>query len=273
MMGGPAMEDAPQIPRVLEPIVAETLAQLDRDRSQVSHGDLLKTCAALAPTRSLEAALQQKTLALIAEFKPRSPSRGLLRADADPQVFAKAYRPAAAISVLCDRVYFGGGPELLPIFRPLTDQPLLAKGFFVDPYQLAQVRALGADAALLIARLLPGPRLPAMIDEARRLGLEVLVETHTEGEIADALACGAPIIGVNARDLDTLRIDLARARELLARLPTGRIGVAESGIEDLGELEHLRQMHGRGQVDAVLIGTAFMTAADPQKAVAALGFS
>lgn len=267
------MERAPQIPRVLEPIVAETLAQLDRDRGQQSHAELLRRCAALAPTRSLAAALQQKTLALIAEFKPRSPSRGLLRADADPRVFALAYRPAAAISVLCDRPFFGGGPELLAAFRALTDQPLLAKGFFVDPYQLAQVRALGADAALLIARLLPGERLAAMVAESRQLGLEVLVETHTEGEIADALACGAPIIGVNARDLDTLRIDLARARELLALLPAGRIGVAESGIEDLGELEHLRQMHGRGQVDAVLIGTAFMTAADPQKAVAALGFS
>ena len=267
------MERAPHIPRVLEPIVAETLAQLDRDRSQQSHAELLHRCAALAPTRSLAAALQQKTLALIAEFKPRSPSRGLLRADADPRVFALAYRPAAAISVLCDRVFFGGGPELLQSFRALTDQPLLAKGFFVDPYQLAQVRALGADAALLIARLLPGPQLPAMIDEARRLGLEVLVETHSEAEIADALACGAAIIGVNARDLDTLAIDLPRSRELLALLPADRIGVAESGIEVLGELDQLRQMHGRAQVDAVLIGTAFMTAADPQKAVAALGFS
>jgi indole-3-glycerol phosphate synthase len=266
------MERARQIPLVLEPIVSETLAQLNRDQSQVTSADLLHRCATLAPARSLAAALQQKTLALIAEFKPRSPSRGLLRADADPRVFAQAYRPAAAISVLCDRRFFGGGPELLAAFRALTDQPLLAKGFFVDPYQLAQVRALGADAALLIARLLPGDHLAAMVAESRQLGLEVLVETHTEREIAQALACGVRIIGVNARDLDTLQIDLARARELLALLPADRIRVAESGIEDLGELELLRQMHRRGQVDAVLMGTAFMTAADPQKTVASLGF-
>jgi indole-3-glycerol phosphate synthase len=210
---------------------------------------------------------------LIAEFKPRSPSRGWLRPEADPGEFAKAYRPAAALSVLCDRAFFGGGPELLRAFRPLVEQPLLAKGFFVAPYQLAQARAAGADAALLIARLLPGAQLEQLLGVCRQLGLEALVEVHNRGELQLALQAGAAIVGVNARDLDTLHIDLAACRRLLAEIPADRVRVAESGLEQRSEIDHLRQMAALGQIDAVLIGTALMTAADPAAAVAALGFA
>lgn len=273
MMEPTAMPPPSSLPRVLQPIVAETLAELARDRDREPQAQLLARCAAMPAARSLQRALRGDRLALIAEFKRRSPSRGLLCADADPRRFAAAYRPAAAISVLCDRAFFGGGVEWLQAFRALTDQPLLAKGFFVDAYQLAQVRAAGADAALLIARLLPGAQLAAMLDACARLGLEALVETHSEAEIDQALACDAPIIGVNARDLDDLQIDLERCRALLARLPRERLKVAESGIEDLEELGRLRALQRSGQVDAVLIGTALMTAADPAAVVAAMGFA
>lgn len=262
------------LPQVLGPIMRGTLQQLAVDQANLPIEALLERVALASPVRSLREALTSPgpRLKLIAEFKPRSPSRGWLRQGADPVEFAKAYRSAAAISVLCDREHFGGGPELLEVFRPLATQPLLAKGFFVDPYQLAQVRALGADAALLIARLLPGPRLAAMLSSCAAVGLEALVEVHTQQELDQAVGADAAIIGVNARDLDTLTIDLLGCRRLLAQVPAGRLQVAESGLETRQELDDLRAFAELGHVNAVLIGTALMTAADPEAAVAELGF-
>jgi indole-3-glycerol phosphate synthase len=260
------------LPRVLAPIVQATLAQLASDRAAVPLAELEQHIAQAQPVRSLAQALALPGLQLIAEFKPRSPSKGWLRRDAQPADFVAAYRPAAALSVLCDRDHFGGGVHLLQAFRPLTDQPLLAKGFFVDDYQLAQVRAAGADAALLIARLLPGPHLAAMLEFCQQRGLEALVEVHNRAELARAQAVGARIIGVNARDLDTLQIDLAACRELLAAVAPGHLRVAESGVEHPDEVAVLRALAAKDGVDAVLIGSAFMGAADPAAAVAALGF-
>ncbi len=261
------------MPRVLAPIVAATLAQLQRDRAATSLDQLHGQIARLPPSPSLQEALRRPGLQLIAEFKPRSPSRGVLRADPQPHLFAQAYRPAAALSILCDRAHFGGGPHLLAEFAALTTQPLLAKGFFVEPYQLAQVRAHGAAAALLIARLLPGAKLGQLLRTCRDLGLEALVEVHNLAEAEQALAAGATLVGVNARDLDTLHIDLAACRALLAQLPQDIVKVAESGVEQPSEVAQLRAMAAQGQVDAVLIGTAFMTANDPAAAVAGLGFA
>jgi indole-3-glycerol phosphate synthase len=257
---------------VLAPIVESTLAHLALDRAAVPLAALEHHIAGAQPVRSLAAALARPGLQLIAEFKPRSPSKGWLRRDAQPADFVDAYRPAAALSVLCDRDHFGGGVHLLQAFRPLTDQPLLAKGFFVEDYQLAQVRAAGADAALLIARLLPGPLLSAMLDGCRRRGLEALVEVHNPGELDRAVAAGARIIGVNARDLDTLEIDLVACRDLVASVPPGHLRVAESGVEHPDEVALLRALAAKDGVDAVLIGSAFMGAVDPAAAVAALGF-
>lgn len=262
------------LPQVLAPIMQATLQQLAVDKADLPIEALLERVASAAPVRSLREALTSPgpKLKLIAEFKPRSPSRGWLRRGADPAEFAKAYRHAAAISVLCDRDHFGGGPELLQVFRPLAPQPLLAKGFFVDRYQLAQVRALGADAALLIARLLPGPALAQMLSICAEMGLEALVEVHTLAELELAVQADAAIIGVNARDLDTLTIDLQGCRRLLAQVPVGRLRVAESGLETRQELDDLRAFAELGHANAVLIGTALMTAADPAAAVAELGF-
>ncbi len=266
---------SPPLPAVLAPIMRVTLQQLADDQRDMPVDVLNCRVAAAPPVRSLRQALTSPgpRLKLIAEFKPRSPSRGWLRQDADPKAFAVAYQRAAAVSVLCDRVHFGGGPELLQVFRSLAAQPLLAKGFFVDPYQLAQVRALGADAALLIARLLPGPRLAQMLGHCRDLGLEALVEVHNQPELEQAVLADAAVIGVNARDLDTLAIDLQGCRQLLAQVPAGRVAVAESGLETRQEVDRLRDWASAGHVNAVLIGTALMTAADPQAAVAELGFA
>lgn len=264
---------APALPRVLAPIVAATLEQLRRDRAATSLAELERQIRALPAAPSLQEALHRPGLQLIAEFKPRSPSRGVLRVAPEPAQFAQAYRPAAALSILCDREHFGGGPHLLREFADLTSQPLLAKGFFVAPYQLAQVRAHGAAAALLIARLLPGEKLAEMLQACGEVGLEALVEVHNLAEAEQALAAGATVVGVNARDLDTLHIDLEACRNLLAQLPASTCKVAESGVEQPSEVAVLRAMAAQGQVDAVLIGTAFMTAADPAAAVAALGFA
>lgn len=263
------------VPAVLGPILDATLRQLRLDQADAPSAQLVQQVADAPAVRSLRHALTAAgpRLKLIAEFKPKSPSRGWLRQGADPRAFASAYQHAAAISVLCDREHFGGGPQLLPLFRALAKQPLLAKGFFVDPYQLAQVRALGADAALLIARLLPGPALAVMLNHCTALGLEALVEVHTAQELEQAAAADAQIIGVNARDLDTLAIDLEGCRRLLAMVPSGRVRVAESGLETRSEVDKLRQFADAGHVNAVLIGTALMTAADPAAAVTELGFS
>lgn len=263
-----------ELPKVLGPILQATLQQLNTDQRALPAAALMRQVARAPAVRSLGQALTAAgpRLKLIAEFKPRSPSRGWLRQGANPVEFAQAYHRAAAISVLCDRDHFGGGLALLQAFRPLAAQPLLAKGFFVDPYQLAQVRALGADAALLIARLLPGPQLAQMLRQSHELGLETLVEVHTLRELEQAVAAGAPILGVNARDLDTLTIDLVGCRELLRQAPADRVRVAESGLETREGVDDLREFAAAGHVNAVLIGTALMTAADPEAAVTALGF-
>ena len=207
-------------------------------------------------------------LSLIAEVKPKSPSRGAMRkADALDEVLAAYRARAQAVSVLVDSSFFGGGLELLTRVRQTIEQPILAKGFFVDPFQIREVHALGADAVLLIARILDDPSLAELLRLAGELGLDALVETHTDAEVERALAAGASVIGVNARDLDTLRIDLAAARARLARLPREVLRVAESGLDAPTDVEAVR-----GVADACLIGTRFMNAEDVSSAMEELGW-
>lgn len=251
---------------LLEDIIARTRADLELRRTQS-----LPVLGPRAPV-SFRAALRGRRggrPGLIAEVKPRSPSKGHLRAREALAPVIEAYRRRAhAVSVLVDAPFFGGGLELLSEVRAaLPSTPLLAKGFMVDPLQLKEVRAHGADAVLLIARILDDAALGGMLGAARELRLDPLVEVHDELDLERALAAGAGIVGVNARDLDTLDIDLERGRRLLAQLPPSVLRIAESGIEARSHVEALV-----GLADAALVGTAPMQAPSPDAALEALGW-
>ncbi|MCB9762998.1 MAG: indole-3-glycerol phosphate synthase TrpC [Alphaproteobacteria bacterium] len=224
--------------------------------------------SAAPPARSLHAALKAPGLQAIAEVKRRSPSRGLIREGADAADIARSYAAAgaAAISVLTDGPHFGGSLDDLQAVRAAVDIPVLRKDFLIDPLQVAEARAAGADAVLLIVAMLADEVLQELLDATRVLGMEALVETHTAAEVARALACGARIIGVNNRDLVSLEVDLAHGEAVLPGLPPQVARVAESGIRGPADR---RRMEAAG-ADAILVGTALMGAADPGVALRGL---
>ena len=205
--------------------------------------------------------LSRPGINVIAEFKRASPSMGVINASADPAERARQYEQggAAAMSVLCDAERFSGSVEDLRRARAATGIPLLAKDFISTEERLREVREAGADAALLIVRFLTDDRLAALLAEARRLGLDVLVETHSEEEIARAVKAGADIIGVNCRDLKTFTVDTSISGRLLKLVPDGVVKVAESGVKTRADIERL----AAAGANAFLIGTTLMQSADP----------
>jgi indole-3-glycerol phosphate synthase len=210
---------------------------------------------------SLSRALQRDRVAVVAEVKRRSPSAGVIRADLDPRERAALYARsgASAISVLTDPTHFGGSVEDLRAAADRVQIPLLRKDFILDELQVIEARAAGAAAILLIVRALSGDRLSALLACATAVGLEALVEVHSAPELERALAADARIIGVNSRDLDTFRIDVAGAWDLLAGIPADRVAVAESGMGGPDDVERA----AAAGADAVLVGTALSAAADP----------
>ncbi len=212
------------------------------------------------PARSLRAALAAapERARIIAEIKRASPSAGAI-AQVDAASQARRYEEAgaAAISVLTDGPGFGGSLADLSAARAATSLPLLQKDFVLAPSQLAEARAHGADAVLLIVALL-GPATGDFLREARSLGLEALVECHEEEELSLALDLGAEIVGINSRKLATMQVDLAVSERLLARIPRGVIGVAESGIRGPEDAARMRRAGARG----LLVGEALMRAGD-----------
>lgn len=251
---------------VLDRIVTRTRADL-AERRKATPIEALRD-RPVAPPRDALAALSAPGLSLIAEYKPRSPSKGPIRPDAQPEDVAALYAPyAAAMSVLCDAPFFGGGYPTLARVRAAVDLPLLAKDFVVDPYQLHEARAHGADMVLLMCSVLAPGALEDLLGRARALGMAALVETHDDAELQVALDVGARIIGVNSRDLRTLEIDLEQARARLARVPADRVRVAESGLTTRAAVDAMRP-----HADAALIGSHLMAAPDPQAAIEALGF-
>ncbi|HEU4587246.1 MAG TPA: indole-3-glycerol phosphate synthase TrpC [Gemmatimonadales bacterium] len=222
----------------------------------------LERAAERAPTPpSFRTALGSGRLALIAEVKRRSPSAGVIRADLHPAERARAYSSAgaSAISVLTDGPFFGGSLDDLRAVARDVPVPVLRKDFILDEAQIAEARAAGAAAVLLIVRALEAPRLRALLAYARDLGLEALVEVHTRAELDTALGADAAIVGVNSRDLDSFRIDVASAWELIARVPADRIAIAESGMHSVDDVERAAQ----AGADGVLIGTALSAATEP----------
>ena len=206
--------------------------------------------------------------AVIAEIKRASPSKGLLRADLKPAEIAADYAAngAACLSVLTDRQFFQGSPEFLQAARAACPLPVLRKDFLVDPYQIVESRAMGADAILLIAAALDLAALRDFEAIAHGLGLAVLVEVHNGDELDLALQLSTPLIGVNNRNLRTFEVSLQTTLELLPKIPDGRIVVTESGILAATDVELMRKNH----VNAFLVGEAFMRAPSPGQALASL---
>ena len=229
----------------------------------------LERAAAAAPVSpSLEAALRGADVRVIAEVKRRSPSKGAIAPGLDAPEQARAYSNggAAAISVLTEPDHFGGSAQDLEAVRSAVAIPVLKKDFHVRPIQLVEARSLGASAALLIARALSPDRLREMAALARDLALEVLVEIRDEGELERALECGATMIGVNNRNLESLVIDAATADRLIPRIPRDLVAIAESGLRTRGDVER----YAACGADAVLVGSTISAASDPVAATRAL---
>ena len=220
------------------------------------------------PTRhSLAAVLSKSGARFVLEIKRASPSTGMIRRTADPATIARGYaRLADALSVLCDRQFFGGSLDDLVAARTEFDGPILAKDFFIDLRQVAEARIAGADAVLVMLSLLDDDDARTIIAEARRLGMDALVEVHDEAETRRALALDAPLIGINNRDLRDLTIDLTTT-ERLAPLAPNRILVSESGITSRADVERLSPL-----VDSFLIGSSLMRASEPAQAARELIF-
>ena len=247
----------------LERIVASTRAEVERRRGPIS----LPPEVASA-TRPFAEALARPGLSLIAEHKRRSPSAGVIRADLSLEDVVVAYERggAAAVSVLTEGPNFGGSLDDLRRAREITDLPILRKDFVVDPYQVDESIAIGADAILLIVAALEDDELHDLYARASQRGLSALVEVHDRRELERALECGASIIGVNNRDLRTLEVDTERTSQLAPEIPEGVITVAESGFKVPEQLVALRD----AGVDAVLVGEALMRATDIEFATRAV---
>jgi indole-3-glycerol phosphate synthase len=251
------------MPTTLEQILARTRTTVEALRAQRPELER-RAHGAPRPTPFGEA-LRGSTVAVIAEVKRRSPSAGAIREDLDPVAHARAYATggAVAISVLTEGPFFGGSLEDLDAVARAVPCPVLRKDFILDELQLLETRAHGASAVLLIVRALPPRRVRELADAAHGMGLGTLVEVHTEAELGVAMSARPTAIGVNSRDLATFQIDRRAALELVGKVPHGMPAVAESGINERGDVVAA----ARAGADAVLVGTAVARASDPESVV------
>jgi indole-3-glycerol phosphate synthase len=250
---------------VLERIVEDTRDEVSRRREAVPLARLEEAIATRPAYRPFSEALTRPGISLIAEHKRRSPSAGEIRAGATVTDIVQAYERggAAALSVLTEPFHFGGGLEDLREARSVTALPVLRKDFIVDPYQLYEASAAGADAILLIVAALEPRDLDALLSEARALDLDALVEVHDEEELEVALEVDADVLGINNRDLTDFSVDIERTYDLLSDVPAGKTVVSESGFTAREQLDELERVG----VDAVLIGETLMRARDVEAAV------
>ncbi|MDX6372391.1 MAG: indole-3-glycerol phosphate synthase [Nocardioidaceae bacterium] len=253
---------------VLDDIVAGVRIDLARRRTVASEADLRAALADVDPARDPMPALRGPGSSVIAEVKRRSPSKGDLAEIADPAVLARHYAAggAAVISVLTEERRFSGSLDDLRTVRAAVDVPLLRKDFTVEPYQVLEARAAGADLVLLIVAALDDDLLRRLHDQARELGMTVLVEVHDEPETARAVALGSELVGVNARNLKTLDVDAGTFGRLAPLVPAGRVLVAESGISSPDDV---KRYVAEGAA-AVLVGEALVKDGDPEGAVRAM---
>jgi len=259
-------------PDILQRILARKVEEIAEAARREPLRALSERAAAADPPRgfreALTGAIEARGAAVIAEVKKASPSRGVLRPDYDPALIGRAYARggAAALSVLTDRDFFQGEAAHLEAAREASGLPVLRKDFVIDPWQVYEARAMGADCVLLIVAALGDAALRELHDLAIHLGMDVLVEVHDGEELDRALAIGPRLVGINNRDLRTFETSLDTTLDLRERVPDDVLPVTESGIhtrEDVGI------MHAAG-VHAFLVGEAFMTAADPGEKLAEL---
>jgi len=257
---------------VLARICADKWALITARRQETPLSAVEAQAKAAPPPRGFARALQARADAgaygLICEIKKASPSKGLIRADFDPPALARAYAAGGAtcLSVLTDTPYFQGRDEDLLAARAAVDLPVLRKDFMLDPYQIVESRALGADCVLLILAALTDAQAAELENAAQDLGMDVLLEVHDGAELDRALALRSPLLGINNRDLKTLKVDLATTEALAPRVPAERLLIAESGLYGPADLARLNAVGAA----AFLVGESLMRQADVTAATAAL---
>jgi len=249
---------------VLDRIVDDTREEVDRRRESVPLARLEQVIAQRPEGRPFEEALLRPGISVIAEHKRRSPSAGTIREDSTVEAIVGAYERggAAALSILTEPFHFAGSLDDLHVARSATNLPVLRKDFIVDPYQLYESAAAGADAILLIVAALEPDALFELLREARGLDLDALVEVHNEEELGVALDVEADVLGINNRDLVDFSVDIERTFELLTDIPAGKTVVSESGYSTRDQLDELERVG----IDAVLIGETLMRADDIEEA-------
>jgi indole-3-glycerol phosphate synthase len=250
---------------ILERIVAAKRAEVAAAKQRISFRDLEEKSRSAPPVRDFAGALRAKRPAVIAEIKKASPSRGVLRADYQPAAIARSYEAAGAacLSVLTDGEFFQGSSDDLVAARAACALPVLRKDFVIEPYQVVESRAMGADCILLIAACLSREAMAELEAAATRLGMAVLVEVHDGAELEAALTLATPLVGVNNRDLRTFATRLETTLELLPRLPAGRLLVTESGILASADVARMRA----AGIEHFLVGETFMRAPEPGAAL------
>ncbi len=253
---------------ILARILATKAEEISRGRAQVPFVEMLAKARDNAPARGFVRALRTPpegtSIALIAEIKRASPSKGLIRADFNPATLARAYESggAAALSVLTDRQYFQGADAFLHAARTACALPVLRKDFILDPWQVAQSRAFGADCILLIMAALEQTQAQELAALARELGMDVLVEVHNAAELDAAVELETGLIGINNRDLATFETSLGVSESLIPRLPQAVCAVSESGIESPADIARVKAAGAH----AVLVGESLMRQDDVTKA-------
>ncbi|WP_456305147.1 indole-3-glycerol phosphate synthase TrpC [Elioraea rosea] len=262
---------ADRMPDALARICARTLADLAPLKEAKPHAALEREAASAPVPRGFLRALREaaaRRYGLIAEIKKASPSAGLIRADFDAAALARAYEQGGAtcLSVLTDRPFFQGAPEYLLAARDAVPLPVLRKDFMLDPWQVLEARAMGADCILLIMACLSDAEAGALERLALDLGMDVLVEVHDEAELDRALALTSPLLGINNRDLRTLKTDLSTTERLSRRVPAEKLVVAESGLGSPADLARMAACGAR----VFLVGESLMRQPDVAAATRAL---
>jgi indole-3-glycerol phosphate synthase len=257
---------------ILQKIAAYKRADVAERKAALPQGEVDQAALSASPPRgfrrALDAAHAPGRLALIAEIKKASPSKGLIRADFDPPALARAYARggAACLSVLTDAPSFQGHDDYLAAARDAAPLPCIRKDFLVDPWQVAESRALGADCILVILSMVDDSLAAELMAEAQRFGMDALVETHDEAEMARAARLGATLVGVNNRSLRTFEVDLANTDRLAKAAPADALLVTESGIFTPADVARLE----RSGAKAMLVGESLMRQPDVEAATRAL---
>lgn len=257
---------------ILDKIVAKRKEQLIREKSLITLEEIkgfIRKNRHISKDFIFEGILKSKSLTLIAEVKKASPSKGVINAQINPVETALKYQSggAGAISVLTEEEFFMGNNAYLRDIEKIVNIPILRKDFIIDPYQIYHSKYLGASIILLIVAILDKEKLKEYLEEADGLGLDAIVEVHTEEELMIAIEAGARIIGINNRDLKTFEVDLETTKRLMELMPEDKLVISESGIKTVEDVRYLKNLGVKG----ILIGETLMRITDVGKAIEELG--